>query len=278
MNDFRKKQKLLKRIRNVSVIVMAVFFFVYIGIEPYLLKTYKSLNAFHLALFVLVIVVLAIVFYYESKFEKAGKFLDDIDLQISDAGYYVTSREEKDKESYFKAVFESLKNDGFKLNENVEIDSLEFDLSAYKNQEYVYVVKLDSTDRNDVIAYLDAARQDVTGVKLKRKGETVVVFITDKAEDDAVALSKTGVTVVTSRYNALSFYPAIVEVGTSKVYFLGNRVSRTQKLVINHVMNCDIPLKAEFIGKEKLAFQSELENDMKSFNAKDFKMGKYNER
>lgn len=278
MSEFRKKQKLLKRIRNISVITMAVVFFVYIGIEPFLIKTYNSVNAFQIALFILVIVVLAFVFWYESKYEKAGKFLDNIDLQISDAGYYISSREEKNKDDYYNAVYESIKSYGFKLSEKTEIDSLEFDLTAWNNQEFIYIVRLDNTDRNDVIAYLDAARQDVTGVKLKRKGECIVVFITDKAEDDAIALSKTGVTVITSRYNSLSFYPVIVEACTSKVYFLGNRVSRTQKLVANHIMNCDLPLKDKYIGKEKLAFQTELEAEMKSFNVNDFKMGKYNER
>ena len=34
MREFRKKQKTLKRIMNICVIFTAIFFFVYIGVEP----------------------------------------------------------------------------------------------------------------------------------------------------------------------------------------------------------------------------------------------------
>ena len=81
-----------------------------------------------------------------------------------------------------------------------------------------------------------------------------------------------------SRYNVITVSPAIVEAPTSRVYFLGNRISAAQKLVVNNVMNCEFPLKEKFKSETRLAFQRKLEDEMKDFNIKDFKSGKYNER
>lgn len=278
MSEFRQKQRRFKRLRNISAVILAIIIFIYIGVEPMLLKAFGSVGIFQLILFALVIFVLVIVFIYESKYEKAGKYLDGIDLQISDAGYYLTSRKENEADSYYNAVLKNIIEAGYKICENYEADSFLFDCCALKSQEYIYAVKLNTVDKNDVIAYLDAARNDITGVKLKRKGETVVVFFCDESEESAVELSKNTVTVVTSRYNSLSFSPVIVEVKTGRVYFLGNKISRTQKIVANYIMNCDLPFKEEYISKEKLAFQNKLENEIKEFNVSDFKSGKYNVR
>ena len=275
MNNFKRKQKLFKRLRNTCAITLAVVIFVYMGIEPYLIKKRLPVNIFQLILFALVIAVLSIVFIYESKYSKAGKYLDDVELQINDCGYYLTAREERSVDEFSASVLQSVKHAGFKTNENAEIDSMKFDFTAFKSQEFIYAIKCENTDRNDVIAYLDLARQDITGVKLKRKGECIVVFISSGVDESAISLSKSAVTVVTSRYNALVFSPVIVDVKCGKVYFLGNKISRTQKLVAKHILNCELPVKEQYLGKEKLSFQYELEKRMKEFNVTDYKNGKY---
>jgi hypothetical protein len=47
-------------------------------------------------------------------------------------------------------------------------------------------------------------------------------------------------------------------------------------MIANYVMNCEVPIKDEFKGNEKLKFQFELEEKMKHFDIHDFKNGTFN--
>ena len=278
MTKIIAKLKRLKKIKNILVVAAAASVIVYIGVQPALDKAVSNPQIFRIILFVIVIIAIGIEFYYESHYAGAERFLDDIALQVNDAGYYLTAREESDTESYLNAVKNDLAQCGYKERESTDIDGLEFDELYAKGKEYLYCVTLDSCDRNSIIAYTDAARTDLIRNRLKKSGECVVLFICDEAEESAVELSKSFSRSVMSRYNVITVSPATVEVKTKRVYFLGNRISPAQKLVINNVMNCDFPLKDKFIGKEKLSFQEKLEAEMSDFNIKDFKSGKYNER
>ena len=46
-------------------------------------------------------------------------------------------------------------------------------------------------------------------------------------------------------------------------------------MTANYVMNCDVPIKDEYIGKERLPFQDELEERMKSFTIAEFRNGTF---
>ena len=278
MNDFKKQLKRFRKFRNIAIVSIAVLIFLYIGAEPYLNKSFGNIGVFQSVMFILVLSALIIEFYYESKYSKAAKYISDIDLQISDAGYYITSREENGIDEFYNSLKADIENSGYKLTENSDADGLTFDFYAGKGTEYIYAVKLDNTERSDVIAYLDAAKNDLLSNKLKRKGECVVLFITDKAEDSAIALSKAFSRVIVSRYNVITISPAIIEPESKKVYYLGNRISPTQKIVTELVLKSEFPLDNKFIHFEKLSFQKELEKEVEDFNIQDFKSRKYNER
>lgn len=68
---------------------------------------------------------------------------------------------------------------------------------------------------------------------------------------------------------------AVCEMSTGRVYFLGNVKTKCQQMIANFAMNCDVPINDKYIGKERLSFQDELEEKMKSFNIKDFRAGKF---
>ena len=268
--DLRKKQRLFKKIRNISVILSSVIIIVYIGAEPYLEAAFGNVLCFELAVFALVLASLVLVFVYESRYSKAEQFFDDEALKISDAGYYITSRDEKDCKSYVNAVNEDLAFNSFNVERNVTCGGFEFDLSARRKNEFFYCVSLDIADSNDVIAYLDCAKSDLTSQKLAVNGECVVCLVCNKVEESAITLSKNFDRIVTGRRSRLLVFPVIVELETGRVYFLGNKVSRAQKMTANYVMNCSLPFKEEYIG-ERLPFQSELEKRMNSKNIKDLR-------
>lgn len=68
---------------------------------------------------------------------------------------------------------------------------------------------------------------------------------------------------------------AIAELSTGRVYFLGNMPTKCQQLTANFVMNCEVPIKDEYIGKEKLPYQDKLEDKMKTFTLSAFKNGEF---
>ena len=171
-----------------------------------------------------------------------------------------------------------MKSYGFKTQENIYTNELQFDFTAVKGVEYVYCVKLDTVNRNDIIAYLDASERDIMADKLRRKGECAVFFICNRADEGAKALSKSFTKIFVSRYNMIFISPVIIEVDTKRVYFLGNRISRTQKIVSRFALDCEVPIDKKLIGNERLEFQKKLEKDMDNFSLSDFRKGNYNER
>lgn len=275
MREFRKKQKRLYNLMKAIIIVGAAAIFVYIGAKPYVEDV--SNTAAMICNYVcdaLVIVIMVVLFTYFSKYGKSNSFLTSIENELSDTGYYLTSRTEKETVSYTNAMLEDFKSCGYILNSNIEINEFEFDFKAEKKKEFFYCISLDNADRNDVLAYLDCVIYDITVKNLKRKGNAVLCFITDKAEDDAIALSK--MITPLGKKEQIKIAVAICEVSSGRVYFLGNVKTKCQQLTANFVMNCEVPIKEQYIGKERLPFQDELEEKMKSFNIKDFKAGTFN--
>jgi hypothetical protein len=274
MREFRKKQKRLKKIMNTLVVFTAIYFFVYIGIEP-MLAAWSNTVAL-VAGYVadgLVFVVLCVLFAYFSRYGKSDKFLESIEYELSDVGYYLTSRTEKDCDSYYQAVVSDIRNKNYSVNEKVEVNDFEFDAIGSKGNELFYIVNIDELEKNDVIAYIDSAIYDITAIKVKRRANAVVLFICDNADDGAVSLSKAINTL--GKKETVKVAVAIAEMSTSRVYFLGNRVTKCQQMIANYVMNCEVPIKEEYKAKEQLPFQFELEEHMKEFNIKDFKNGTF---
>lgn len=260
---------------NTVVIATAVYIFVYYGIEPYLAKSLGTgvTMAVAYVMYAFVVASLYLLFQYSSKYSKCDSFLENIEYELSDAGYYLTSRAEREINQYQNAVIDDLASNGYSINKNVTINELDFDAACYNRKELFYIVSDSEIEKNDVIAYLDSAIYDVTAVNVRRKGNGVVLFICDKADSGAVSLSKT-ITPL-GKKEQIKFTVAIAEMSTGRVYFLGNKVSRCQQMIANYVMNCDLPIKEQYISKEQLPFQAELEEHMKDFNIKDFKNGTF---
>lgn len=274
MREFRKKQKILKTIMNILVIFTAVFFLVFIGVEPSVAK-YSNTLFFVLSYFgdALIVVCLIILFIYYSRYGKSDKFLENIEYELSDCGYYLTSRIENNIADYSDTVVNDLKENGFSVNTNIEVNEFEFDYICSKSKESFYIVNIDEVDNNDVLAYLDSVIYDITAVNVKRKANVVLLFICNNADDSAIKFSKM-ITPLGKKEN-IKIAIAIAEINSKRVYFLGNKVSKTQQMVANYVMNCDLPIKDEYKSNEKLPFQAELEEHMKSFNIKDYKDGTF---
>lgn len=274
MNTFRKKQKRLFKIMKTLIIFSAIFIFAYIGAQPYVAGFNQTL-----AIVVnyicdgLVLINLAIIFVYYSKYGKSDSFLTSVEYEINDAGFYISSREENTRTDYLNAVAEDLKSNNFSVDKNVTVNDFTFDVRAFKKKEFFYIADIDSLDKNDVVAYLEEIIDDITVKSLKRKGNAVLCFITDKAQDDAVALSK--MITPLGKKETIKISIAIVEPETKRVYFRGNEDSVCRKLTANFVMNCDIPIKDKYISRDKVPFQYDLEEKMKDFNIKDFKNGNF---
>lgn len=274
MRELRKKQARLYKIMKGFLIAAAVVIVVYIGAEPYVAKASQTAAiVMNYVCDALVLGAMFVIFAYYNKYGKSDAFLTRVEHEIDDAGYYLTPREEKTTEQYVDAMFNDLKSCGFAMDKNIEIDDFEFDIRAYKKKEFFYAVQVESLNRDDVLAYSDVAVNDLTVQKLKRKGDCVICFVTDKADDSAIAISK----VITpfGRKEQLKVSYAIAEVQTGRVYFLGNMATKLQQMTANYVMNCDVPIKDEYIGKERLPFQDELEERMKSFTIAEFRNGTF---
>lgn len=274
MRELRKKQARLYKIMKGFLIAAAVVIVVYIGAEPYVAKASQTAAiVMNYVCDALVLGAMFVIFAYYNKYGKSDAFLTRVEHEIDDAGYYLTAREEKTTEQYVDAMFNDLKSCGFAMDKNIEIDDFEFDIRAYKKKEFFYAVQVEALNRDDILAYSDVAVNDLTVQKLKRKGDCVICFVTDKADDSAIAISK----VITpfGRKEQLKVSYAIAEVQTGRVYFLGNMATKLQQMTANYVMNCDVPIKDEYIGKERLPFQDELEERMKSFTIAEFRNGTF---
>ncbi|MBE6741859.1 MAG: hypothetical protein E7570_06085 [Ruminococcaceae bacterium] len=273
MNEVRKKQKLFKKIMRVIVIVTAIFMLAYIGVAP-AITSVSVVTALNYVSDILVIVSLVLVLLYYSRYSKLELFLNDVEGEIEDCGYYLTAREEKEIADYFSAVEADLKSNGFRFEKDLELSELEFDGRALKTKEFFYLVCVDELDKNDIIAYLDAAVYDVTVGNLRRKGNCVVAFICSSVDENALSLSK-AVTAM-GRKNQLKFTPALVDVKQGRVYFSGLNPTKCQQMTANFLMKCSVPIDDKYKGQEKLKFQYELEEKMKSFTINDFKNGTFN--
>ena len=275
MRELRKKQKKLKKLLNVICTITGIFIFVYIGVQPklvdYIGQTMTVIVGYIAD--ILVLASICILFVYFSKYSKSDSFLENIEYELSDCGYYFTSRTENTVEAYTDVVLDDLKNNGFAIQSNVEVDGFEFSKKASKRNELFYFVCDDSVDKNDIIAYQQSAIYDITAINVKRKANAVMLYICNKADDSAVELSKT-ITPLGNK-EQIKITNCIVEVSTGKCYFLGNKLTKCQQMIVNYVMNCELPLKDKYKSNEKLQFQYELEERMKSFNLKDFKNGNF---
>lgn len=274
MREFRRKQKIFNKIMKTLVISSVVFIFVYIGAAPYVAK-WNETAALILNYFsdILVVVNMAVVFMYYSKFGKSDSFLNTIEYELADVGYYYSAREQCSEASYIGAMKDDFIKDGYKINTNVETGDFEFDLTAFKSKEFFYVVNVNDLTRNDIIAHVDAVVNDITVQNLKRVGNAVVCFVTDKAQEDAVAISK--MITPLGKKEKIKIAICIVEPNDKKCYFLGNMQTKCQQMIVNYVMNCPIPIEDKYKGEKRLPFQDELESHMKDFNIKDFKDGTF---
>lgn len=275
MREFRKKQKRMKKIMNTLVIAAVVYIFIYYGIEPTLAKALSqvAMAAVLAVMYILVVASMAVLFYYTSKYGKSDKFLEAVEYELSDTGYYFTSRKERDISAYSDAVTADLLSSGFKINTNTTINDIDFDVAAYKGSSIFYIVNEPQLEKTDIIAHIDSAIYDITSINVKRKGNSVITFICDNAEEAAISISK--VITPLGKKEQIKIAVAVVELSTGRVYFLGNKPSKCQALIANYAMNCDLPLKQQYIGTERLPFQDELEEHMKDFNIKDFKNGEF---
>lgn len=270
MNEIRKKQKKLYKIMKALVIFGAAFIFIFIGLQP-TIKAYNQLLATVLMYVcdAVVVAVLVFLFSYYSKYGKCDNIMTAIENEINDNGYYLTSRKERENNSYIDAVYHDLKNCGYSMNKDVEIADFEFSFKAMKKKEYFYCADVEGLDKNDVLAYLDTVITDITVNSLKRKGNGVLCLITDKAEDDAISLSK--MITPLGKKEQLKIAIAICELSTSRVYFLGNTETKCQQMIANFVMNCDVPIKEQYICRDKLPFQLDLAEKVKELTLKDIK-------
>ena len=274
MREFRRKQKLLKRIMNVIVIATAILLLVLIGTENALIENAgRSVAlALHYASEILVVASLIIVLYYYSKYGKTDTFLTNVEFELSDVGYYKTKRGESTVDSYYKAVREDLIGGAFAISENLELTEMDFALRGVKRSELFYIVNTDELDKNDIIAHLDSVVYDVTAVLMKRVCNTVLLFVCDKADDEAIALSKSITTM--GKKDKIKIAMAIAEVSTGRVYFLGNNTTKCQQMIATYVMNTVVPIANSLKG-ERLPFQDELEEHMKNFDLNEYRRGNF---
>lgn len=274
MNEVRRKQKRLYNTMRTLVIFGALFLIVYIGISPTVAELNHTLSVvLYYICNILVVAVLVVLFVYYSKYGKVESFLNNAENEITDAGYYLTSRQEKSIDDYCSVMFDDLQKCGFYMDKNLEINDFDFFARAMKRKEFFYIADILNVDRNDVLAYLDTVIFDITANNIKRSGDGVLCFVTDKADDSAISLSK--MITPLGKKEKLKIAIAIAETSTGRVYFLGNAKTKCQQLIANFVMNCDVPIKEEYIAKEKLPFQSEIEDKMKKFNLKDYRNGDF---
>lgn len=274
MREFRKKQKRLYKIMKPLVIISALFIFAYIGVEPFV-ASWNNIVAMILSYVCdfLVVANMIVIFSYYNKYGKSDSFLSIIEYELSDYGFYYTSREEKEEQPFIEALKKDFIADGFKTDTNLEINDFDFEITAMKKKEFFYVANIKELSRSDILAYLDSVITDITVQNLKKSGNAVLCFVTDKAEEDAISLSK--MITPLGKKEKIKIAICIVEPSSKKCYFLGNMLTKCQQMIVNYVMRCNIPIDDEYKGDKRLPFQDRLEERMKDFNIKDFKNGTF---
>ncbi|MCD7872890.1 MAG: UDP-N-acetylmuramoyl-L-alanine--D-glutamate ligase [Clostridiales bacterium] len=256
------------------IITGLVFIVIYIGAQPIVAKA-SSTAALVCSYIsdILVIAIMVTVFVYYTKYSRTDSFLTRIENEISDCGYYYIQSAQCGNDDFIVNVLSDLKGNGFAIESKVEIDDFDFAFIAQNRKEFFYFAEIDDLSREDVMAYIDTVVNDLTVHNLKRSGNCVVCFITDKAQDKAVALSK--MITPLGKKEQIKIACAIAEPNESKCYFLGNMPTKCQQMVANYILKCDLPIPDDLKSKEKLPFQFELEEKMKNFNAKDFLNGDF---
>ena len=274
MRKFRRKQKITRLIRNVIVIATAILLFFLIGFEGAIYDSGAHALALglHYAGEVLVVVSLALVLYYSSKYAKSDTFLTNVEYELSDCGYYRSKRTESSVDAMCRGIRDDLIENAYSVSENLELTELDFALRATKRNEFMYIVTTNALDKNDIIAHLDSVVYDLTAALMRRAGNAVLVFVCDKADDEAIALSKS-ITVM-GRKDKLRIALAIAEVSTSRVYFLGNNPTKTQQMVAEYVMKTELPI-ADSLKGERLPYQDALEEHMKDFDLNEYRKGTF---
>lgn len=274
MRKFRRKQKITRLIRNVIVIATAILLFFLIGFEGAIYDSGAHTLALglHYAGEVLVVVSLVLVLYYSSKYAKSDTFLTNVEYELSDCGYYRSKRMESSVDAMCRAIRDDLIENAYSVSENLELTELDFALRATKRNEFMYVVTTNALDKNDIIAHLDSVVYDLTAALMRRAGNAVLVFVCDKADDEAIALSKS-ITVL-GRKDKLRIALAIAEVSTGRVYFLGNNPTKTQQMVAEYVMKTELPIVDSLKG-ERLPYQDALEEHMKDFDLNEYRKGTF---
>lgn len=274
MREFRKKQKRLYKIMKTIIIFSVIFIFLFIGAQPYVEK-FSSAADMVCRYFcdILIIANLCLLFSYYNKYSKSDKFLEAVEYELSDYGSYVTSREETDESAFVKAMQNDFANGGYAVHSDIEIDEFDFSFTASTKKEFFYAAEIESLSRSDILAYIDVVIQDITVHNLKRKGNAVICFVTDKAEEEAIAVSK--MITPLGKKEQIKIALAIAEPETGKCYFLGNAKTKCQQIIANYVLKCNIPIPKENIGDIRLSFQNELEKHMEDFDIKSFKNGTF---
>lgn len=275
MREFRKKQRILKKWMTAMIVTAAALIFVYIGVEPYLRQYVgaTATTACSVLCNVAAVAAMVLLFLYYSKYSKSDYFLQTIEDELSDASYYRTARSEKTARDYLHAVARALSEDHFTVQNDVEIDGFTFDFKARRGKDFIYCVCVDDLERSDVLAYADCVVHDLTVLNLRRSGNIVLLLITDKAQDGALALSK--MTTAYGKKQQIKCNNAIVELSSGCCYFLGNRATRNQANIVHYAMGCELPIEEKYIGRERLPFQDELEERMKDFDLKKYLKGEF---
>ena len=137
MRSVRKKQKNFYKFLKCLVIFSVIFIFVYIGAEPYV-KAYSANLAVgvNYACDILVIANLIVIFLYYSKYGKVESFLKDIENELEDAGYYISSREKENINDRCDTICKDLENNGYKISKNVDVKDFLFNVRALKGKNY----------------------------------------------------------------------------------------------------------------------------------------------
>ena len=274
MREFRKKQKRLYKVMKALIIFSVIFIFIFIGAQPYVEK-FSSVADMVCRYFcdILIVANLCVLFSYYNKYSKSDKFLEAVEYELSDYGSYITSREEKNEKAFIKAMQNDFSKSGYAVHSDIEIDEFDFSFVAAAKKDFFYAAEIELLSRNDVLVYIDVVINDITVHNLKRKGNAVICFVTDKAEEEAIAISK--MITPLGKKEQIKIALAIVEPQTGKCYFLGNAATKCQQVVANYVLKCNIPIPKENIGDIRLPFQDALEKHMKDFDIKSFKNGTF---
>lgn len=271
MNKSTRMIQLLKLFRNVLIGIAIAMLISYISFGAAIEKRLNSPMLFQVLLFVVMVVTVLFVLFYEWRYGDADRYLKDAHCQVSDAGYYLTARKQESPAGYVNAVKEDLAESGYRVSEQIRCGDVTFSYYCQKAYEYFYAATFDDVSGRVVEEYMNAALCDLTDTHFKRKGEGVVLFVGYHLDGSAIDISKDFERRQFGRRKTMTVYPVLVELSSRRVYFLGNKVCRAQKMAVNYVLNCELPLKPEYIGQEKLACQNALSKSLASFDIKRFR-------